>query len=186
MGHKTTIDHIEELDLTTIPLSDLYWQFGTGQSLTHGSGRDKKYSYRSGVQTEIGDIREDVWYQAVERIARRDNEEWLVNALTEWKKTKNYANLFATRLRQKALQLYAMRMFDCKAWSDYLPFNRKYRPEAVQVSEIVTVIPVCCKKPGEITRVQLAIAYQNTICCPHCGRCAEFSVVKEQPPWEEV
>ena len=41
--------------------ADLRAHYGTGQAvLLSGSGRDKKYGYRNGIQTNIGDIRSDI------------------------------------------------------------------------------------------------------------------------------
>lgn len=57
------IDNIESIDLSTVTLSELRWQFGTGISISKGSGRDKTYSYRCGVMTDLGDIKEEIWYQ---------------------------------------------------------------------------------------------------------------------------
>ena len=42
--------------------ADLRAHYGTGQAiLISGSSRDKEYRYRNGIQTDIGDIRVDVW-----------------------------------------------------------------------------------------------------------------------------
>lgn len=58
--------------------ADLRAHYGTGQAiLLFGSGRDKKYGYRNGTQTDIGDIRVDVWCQLVHELVTRSGEETL-------------------------------------------------------------------------------------------------------------
>ena len=46
------VDRVEDLDLDAISREDLIWQHGTGVSVSHGTGRAKTYTYRSGVQTQ--------------------------------------------------------------------------------------------------------------------------------------
>ena len=70
-------------------------------------GGIKKYFSRSGVATPIGDIQEDLWYQVAEHIAKREGEEWLVDALTQWDKEHNYMKESPSELRKDALQSYS-------------------------------------------------------------------------------
>ena len=100
---KQQINSILQLDLDTIAFSDIHWRFGTFQPYSTGSGRDKKHFSRSGVATPIGDIQVDLWYQVAEHIAKREGEEWLVDALTQWNKEHNYMHLHPTELREDAL-----------------------------------------------------------------------------------
>ena len=183
---RIRIDSLDGLDLLTIPLSDVRWQVGSGVALSSGSGRDKKYRYRNGVITNIGDIEEHIWYQLVEQIAQRDSEVWLVDALTIWKGEHNHTCTSPSKIREDALQSYSMRIFDQPEWVHYIPFNRRFRSDTLIGAHIVTVINDCCKKPGEVTQEQIDRAYDGTVACPHCGRWSKFSVVaEEEPPWEE-
>ncbi len=178
---RKTIDTLAEINLVGLGLADIRFQFGTGVSISNGSGREKKYTYRNGVMTDIGDIKESIWYQLAEHFARFYGEEWLVDALEEWLKAHNYAKETGTQLHQHALQEYSMRLFDDPLWVAYLPFNRKYRPEALESAHIVTIIPDCCNKPGDTTREQILHAYQKRVDCPHCGKWSEFAIVGETP-----
>jgi len=183
--YNRRIDTIGEIDLASVTCAEIRRHFGTGVALSTGSGREKKYTYRSGVQTDIGDIREDIWYQVAEHVVQRNGELWLVDALTEWERTHNFANRKPTELRQEALDLYAFRIFDNEEWVCYLPFNRKYRPEVLVQATIVTVTTDCCKTPGEVTQAQIDRAYVEQISCPHCGRWSTFSILPdESPPWD--
>ncbi len=185
MSYKR-IDSLDGIDLSTVSLSDVRWQIGSGIAISSGSGRDKKYRYRNGVITNIGDIEEHIWYQLVEQIAQRDNEVWLVDALAVWEGEHNYLRRSPAQIREEALELYSMRIFDQPEWVVYIPFNRRFRPDVLDGAHIVTVINDCCKKPGEVTQEQIDRAYGGTVACPHCGRWSTFSIVSgEVPPWEE-
>lgn len=180
-------DTLIGIDLETVKLSELRWHFGTGVAIhLSGTGRDKKYGYRHGVMCDLGDIREDIWYQVVAHIAQRDGEQQLVDALTAWSHEHNYTKDSSAQVRQSALQAYSYRIYDNPQWVDYVPFNRRFRPEVLRHTQLVTVIPACCSRPGEVTQEQIDHAWQNTICCPHCGRGSNFTIAgsESDPPWE--
>ena len=122
----------------------------------------------------------------MEQIAQRDNETWLVDALAVWEAEHNYTRRSPAQIREEALELYSMRIFDQPEWVVYIPFNRRFRPDVLDGAHIVTVINDCCKKPEEVTQEQIDRAYGGTVACPHCGRWSTFSIVSgEAPPWEE-
>lgn len=180
------VDSIECVDLSVVTVADIRWQHGTFRTFSSGSGRDKKYWSRSGVQTSIGDVQEELWYRIAEHVAKRDGEGWLVDALVEWECVHNYRELKSAELREEALCSYSHRLFDNPRWVLYIPFNRKFRPQVLETAGLVTIMPNCCNIPGETTQAQIDHAYQHQICCPHCGRWTEFSIVGEaDPPWEE-
>ena len=131
---KQQINSILQLDLDTITFSDIHWRYGTFQPYSTGSGRDKKYFSRSGVATPIGDIQEDLWYQVAEHIAKREGEEWLVDALTQWDKEHNYMKESPSELRKDALQSYSHSLYDNPRWVDFIPFNRQFRPEVLETA----------------------------------------------------
>lgn len=111
--------------------ADLRAHYGTGQAiLLSGSGRDKKYGYRNGIQTDIGDIRVDVWCQLVHELVIRSGEETLYAHLAAWEKKRNYCCRTKSELEEHTLQLYAMRIFDMPDWVDYAAFSEHsgYRP----------------------------------------------------------
>lgn len=187
--HITRINSIREIDLDTITLSDICWKYGTGISTDTGSRKAGTYKpgYRNGVMTDIGDIRTDIWRQAIKHIARRDGEVWLVDALVAWEKAHNYAKESQEELYLHALLLYSHRIFDDQKWTDYIPFNRTYRASALEQAQIVTVMLSCCGKTGDATQEQISHAYNGEICCPHCGCRSAFWVVNDMNdlPWEE-
>ena len=167
---KQQINSILQLDLDTITFSDIHWRYGTFQPYSTGSGRDKKYFSRSGVATPIGDIQEDLWYQVAEHIAKREGEEWLVDALTQWNKEHNYMKESPSELRKDALQSYSHRLYDNPRWVDFIPFNRRFRPEVLESARLVTIVTDCCKIPEQVTQEQIDGARKGEVSCPHCGR----------------
>lgn len=113
-----------------LTFSDLRAHFGTGRAyLISQYGREKKYGYRKGIQTDIGDLEVSEWKRLVRELIERAEEQELQEQLVEWVKshykwlhTKDEVELYA-------LKLHAFRIFDNKEWVGYLAFNQAYRPE---------------------------------------------------------
>lgn len=105
----------------------IHAHFSTGQSiLLSGSGRDKKYGYRNGIQTDLGDIRNDVWLDLVRELIVRSHEEDLFDKLLEWEKEHTYWLKTKAELEHYTLELYAARIFDNPKWVDYEAFAKHY------------------------------------------------------------
>ena len=102
MYPRTIIDSLPAVpNRDQLTHKDLHAHFSTGQSiLLSGSGRDKKYGYRNGIQTDLGDIRNDVWRDLVRELIVRSHEEDLFDKLLEWEKEHTYwlKNWSITRL----------------------------------------------------------------------------------------
>lgn len=179
-----TYEHLSELKVAELCMNDIRWLGGTGRACSSGTGQSKKTSYRRGVSTPLGDIELSVWYQVAEEIVRRDGEQEMLSHLITWGTEHNYAHLSATEIRQEALKLISVNIFEQPRWVDYIPFNRRFRPEVVQKAHIVTIISACCQLPGEVTQEQIDAAYSNMVACPHCGRWAAYTVAETQGPWE--
>lgn len=128
------IDRFEELKdiLDTVTFKQIEHKYGTGRSITIVTSQEKKSRYRKGVMTEVGDIEESVWMQAMEYIIKRDNEIELHRDLREFVKD-NYIGWFKTdkELAFYALQLHSSRIFDNPQWVCYIKFNQMYRPEII-------------------------------------------------------
>ena len=123
------IDFISSLS-KNLSFNDLRFQHGTGQAiLLSGRGYDKKYGYRSGIQTEVGDIREDVWCQAMHELIERSGEKALYENLLEWVTENTHWIKTKHEAEQEALQLHSYRIFDNSEWVGYISFNKRYRPE---------------------------------------------------------
>jgi hypothetical protein len=103
-------------------------RFGTGRAIhIGGTGLDKKYVYRSGYLTEIGDILEADWFALARYIIERDSEQILYEGLVEYAKTCAWLHSKAER-EEYALKLHMSRIFDDVKWVGYQEFNNMHRP----------------------------------------------------------
>lgn len=174
-----------ELDAEKLTFEDLRCHFRTGRSyVISGTGRDRKTGYRTGIQTDVGDIEVSEWKMLMKDLIRRSDEEILYELLFQW--VSQTMLWLHTKQEQEleALELHAMRIFDNPLWVDYIPFNRKYRPEVLASAKLVWIQTDCCRTPAQITQEQLEKNTSNTygVPCPLCGRWSAFHVC---PP-EEV
>lgn len=117
-------------DIASLAFEDIREHYGTGRSYLISDGvRGKKYGYRSGVQTKIGDIEEFEWEALAVKLIERDGEQTLQENLLDW--IKNQCPWLHTQRERKhyALCLHVSRIFDNEEWVDYIPFHKEYRPE---------------------------------------------------------
>lgn len=174
------INHINEVSVEALSLEDIKWGYGTGRDRTTGSGRNKEHFYRSGVMTPIGDILLSLWYELAQMLIAREGLRDLCSQLEAYYRETSVTQVYAGKegaqaLRQEALKLCVSRIFDNPKWVGFISFNRRYRPKALASARIVTVFLHCCQKHGEVPLAQIQHAFQETVCCPHCGRWSEFT-----------
>lgn len=102
----------------------------TGQAvLISGTGRHKKYEYRTGMLTDIGDIAYPVWARAVNQLIDDSGERDLYDALMEWEKQRIFFLHTKAEWERYVLDHFAQRIFDNPGWCDYEAFNREHQPE---------------------------------------------------------
>lgn len=132
------------MDITTgrkegerpLTFSDLREHYGTGRAyLISQNSREKKYGYRTGIQTDIGDLEVSEWKRLVRELIERSDEQKLQAQLEEWVKAQCMWLHTKEEVELYALKLHARRIFDDKAWVDYLAFNQAYRPETLKGDE---------------------------------------------------
>lgn len=112
----------------SVTFENLRVHFFTGKSiLLSGSGRDKKYSYRSGVMTDVGDIELSRWRELVHGLIEKANEQALYAQLLKWVKECCPFQHTKEEIETYALELHASRIFDNPQWAAYKEFNEKYR-----------------------------------------------------------
>lgn len=80
----------------------------------------------NGIQTDLGDIRNDVWLDLVRELIVRSHEEDLFDKLLEWEKEHTYWLKTKAELEHYTLELYAARIFDNPKWVDYEAFAKHY------------------------------------------------------------
>ena len=176
MINSTQIDSIQGIDVSRLTFSDIRIMFGTGRSIASGSGREKTHSYRIGCQTQIGDVKADVWIKLAELLIIQAGEEDTLTRLIEYMRSQPWIKQESlSKIREKALELHVSRIFDNPAWVDYIPFNESWRPEILDSVELINVLPSCCQKAGRITENQIQrYTGEETAPCPHCGRLGLF------------
>lgn len=69
------INSIEGIALESVPARALRIHFFTGRGDSQGSGQNKVHTYRTGVQTDLGDIEASVWIDAVKSVIHRDGRD---------------------------------------------------------------------------------------------------------------
>lgn len=122
----------EALALTAKDLRVMHY---TGRATSHGYGRGKVTTYRSGVQTQIGDIELGQWQTLVRDIIRRNCELGLLEQLAEWELETTPWIHKQKDAEQRALEAFADRWFDNPSHRDFTAFNQKYRPEVLEQNQ---------------------------------------------------
>lgn len=183
MFNTKQINDLTAIDISELSFSDLRVMTGTFRSETTGSGYHKKRTTRSGCQTEIGDIRDDIWQQLAELLVEQASEGEILKRLIEDVSTYPWMQRESSAKRKHyALELHMSRIFDRPEWVGFIPFNESWRPEVLAAADIIWVTTSCCPKPGRITKQQINgyTTNENRVHCPHCGRFSPFQQVAEE------
>ena len=121
-----------------LTFADLRIHYYTGQSyLISGEGRNKVFGYRHGVMTDIGDLPEDEWARLARQLIERHGEQELYQQLLTWEKDHSHWKRRELRFELDVLSMHIARLPDDPAWCNFIPFNRKYRPEMLCHAEIL-------------------------------------------------
>ena len=118
-----------------ISYEDIRLMYHTGKFVRDYSSQDKKAGkYRIGVMTKLGDIEEKDWIRYAEELIRRNNEEALFKQLKSWYRQTTPWLRDEKDLHRYTLECFVARIFDNPGWVDFVAFNERYRPEALQQS----------------------------------------------------
>ena len=177
------IDNVSQVRDEDITHENLEYMHGTGIAISLGRDRmgEKKYRYRHGVQTKLGDIEDSVWIALVKTLVEKENGQQLYENLLEWEKAENtVVNREEEDMVMSALRDYVSRMDENKVWWDYIRFNANYYPEKLEDPTLITVIPVCCNEPCKISPEQIREwSGERIIPCPICNKGSQFEIVNE-------
>lgn len=166
------IDNISSIDLAAVQPEQLVRLHGTFRCNSTGSGRDKKYSYRHGASTPIGDIVDSVWMAAAEAVVKRDSLEQEVMQILPY---VSFSTDTKEENRIHAMNAVFSGLYKDTLWVSFVEYNRKYHPDLLTDVDLVEVIPRCCNRLAQITADRLYHdRYSQTIPCPHCGRFSPF------------
>lgn len=182
---REKIDSITQIDSTQITRESLRFMYGTGQAFTFKNSQGHKISrYRVGVQTVLGDIEVSLWTELVKKLIEQKNDQEIFRQLLEWEKAHNYIDSKTDAdLLYDTLKCYTHRIYDNKAWWDYVRFNFKYRPEILENdSDLLLVRLACCGRECRIPKEQKQHNYEapDTVPCPYCNRSTMFSLLVPQ------
>ncbi|MCI9176432.1 MAG: hypothetical protein HFH49_16165 [Lachnospiraceae bacterium] len=171
-----------------LKFSDLRVHYGTGSAVhIFGTGRNKKFRYRNGMMTDLGDLEIYEWKSLMNALIEHHGEQEIQQQLRQWSRTECRWLHSEDEVEEYALSLHAARIFEDPAWAGYVPFNRQYRPEILETAKLVWIKTSCCPKAGQITEKQLekAVYMDYRIRCPHCGRFGDFHVCTPEELQEE-
>lgn len=178
------IDSVAQIQEESITHENLEYMHGTGIAISLGKDRigEKKYRYRHGVQTKLGDIEDSVWVALIKKLIEKENRQKLFHDLLEWEKAENkVVNRDEDDMIMSALSDYVSRMNDNKVWWDYIRFNAKYYPEKLEDPTLITVVPECCNVPCKVPPEQIRRWNgEETIPCPICNKGSLFKIVDEK------
>lgn len=160
-----------------LKFSDLRVHYGTGWAVhISGTGRNKKFRYRHGMMTDLGDLEIYEWKSLLNALIEHHGEQEIQQQLRQWSRAECRWLHSEDEVEEYALSLHAARIFEDPAWAGYVPFNRQYRPEILETAKLVWIKTSCCQEAGQVTKEQLdkAVCMNDRIRCPHCGRYSEF------------
>ena len=158
-----------------LTFADLRIHYYTGQSyLISGEGRNKVFGYRHGVMTNIGDLSEDEWTRLAMQLIEQSGEQELHQQLHTWEKEHSHWKRKELRFELDVLSMHMARLPDDPAWRDFIPFNRKYRPEALCNTEILWVKCTGCEKRYEMTRKQFENIRSRNDGKLYCQKCGDW------------
>ncbi len=158
--------------------SDLRHLVGTGRAKhVSGEGRNKVYQYRHGVMCALGDIEQSEWQKMIRKLIQRSGEDELHQQLYQWHKEHSFLQQSKAEFEQDVLKLHSARIFDDPQWVDFIPFNQKYRPEALHGITVVTACTECCGTPFRTTQARIEHDGKNTTHCGICGRWSSYQIL---------
>ncbi len=175
------VDSISAVDLSKLTYKDIRWMYGTGRSLSKGSGREKTYTYRSGVMTKIGDIEESVWLKIATEVVKLNDDMHHYNNLCEMLSKGNYRHYYngpkgETELHKDVLSHCVSQNYNEEQWVCFVEYNQTYRLDYLDQVKFTELVTECCNTPVKVPKAQ---TNRNSVCCPICGRFSEFEITKE-------
>ncbi len=175
---QANIDDLAQLDLDRLTADELRWMYATGRSRSTGSGRNKTHSYRSGVQTPIGDIELSVWIKAAEHIVERDGLRDELERLRSYAVGYGSGSAYSKQLTHAGhLSMCLSAIYRNPAWESFVPYNRQYHPELLETTPMVEVVTSCCQTRCTVPVAQIRAA-DYAIHCPVCRKWTAYENIK--------
>lgn len=152
--------------IANLSFSDLKVRYFTGRSiLISDTGQGKRYQYRNGCMTALGDLEISEWREMITELIAYRSEQELQKQLYEWCAEHTPWLHGKSEITDYTLECHAARLFDDLLWADYIPFNRKYRPNVLDSAELIWAKTACCGTTQQFTVPQYQkICGQNFFC----------------------
>ena len=153
---------------TTIP--DLFIDYievrlASGESASLNWDESEIYRNPNGCMTALGDLEISEWREMITELIAYRSEQELQKQLYEWCAEHTPWLHGKSEITDYALECHAARLFDDPLWADYIPFNRKYRPNVLDSAELIWAKTACCGTTQQFTVPQYQkICGQNFFC----------------------
>lgn len=158
--------------IANLGFSDLKVRYFTGRSiLISDTGQGKRYQYRNGCMTALGDLEISEWREMITELIAYRSEQELQKQLYEWCAEHTPWLHGKSEITDYALECHAARLFDDPLWTDYIPFNRKYRPNVLDSAELIWAKTACCGTAQQFTVPQYRKICGQSFFCRTCNEC---------------
>lgn len=156
--------------IANLGFSDLKVRYFTGRSiLISDTGQGKRYQYRNGCMTALGDLEISEWREMITELIAYRSEQELQQQLYEWCAEHTPWLHGKSEITDYALECHAARLFDDPLWTDYIPFNRKYRPNVLDSAELIWAKTACCGTAQQFTVPQYRKICGQSFFCRTCN-----------------
>ena len=135
MFNHNTIDNRSDLP-KELNYEALRFHTYTGRAFVMSCrNHEKKYGYRHGVETPIGDVEKSLWGELMKELITQNGDSMLFEQLFEWYQNCPLAGRTKLEREQYVLRCFSHKLFDDENWADFVPFNQKYRPNILTSKE---------------------------------------------------
>lgn len=93
--------------------------------------------------TVLGDLEISEWREMITELIAYRSEQELQKQLYEWCAEHTPWLHGKSEITDYALECHAARLLDDPLWTDYIPFNRKYRPNVLDSAELIWAKTAC-------------------------------------------
>ena len=182
MRRPTQKPDLSRYDPKDVTFENLRVHYQTGRSyVISGTGRDRVYGYRNGMQTNLVDIEQETCIALARDLIELSGEQELFSWILAWEREHIFHCHTKAELELEALEAHMSRLFDNEAWCDFIPFNQQYRPEVLEKATLRWIQTDCCQERKLVTQARIDWIQKTggTIFCSQCNTASTFSVCPE-------
>lgn len=177
------INDLNHIDLATVTTEDLQFKWSTATAKSTGKGYWKKTTYRTGMETRIGNIEIGVWIKAAEAVIHRDGLDEELEHMTAFYYENNETPAFTREeLYRASVGSTLFSLYKDPEWFWFVPYNRKHHPELLAAAHLIEVVADCCQAQATYTEEGLTRAGDHI----HCPSCRTWTTYHRAPGTKEV